>query len=141
MKYCLIKATVAKIPRKRLLRLFKAIERTEKPPDSSINIIFIGDKRMLTLNKKYRGVSRTTDVISFYYGAEVDDDSPMGEIYISTATAARRARRDGVSFDAMIARLGCHGYLHLLGYDHVKREERLKMEAKERHYLQKAGGK
>jgi probable rRNA maturation factor len=111
------------------------IDDEEEPPDSTVNIVFIRDKQIIPLNKKYRGTSRATDVISFNLDDRQGPNSILGEIYISTDTAARNAAEYGVSFTGEVLRLCCHGFLHLLGYDHKKPRDRARMEAKERRYL------
>ncbi len=111
------------------------IDDEEEPPDSTVNIIFVRDKQIIPLNKMYRGTARATDVISFNLDDHPSPNSIFGEIYISTDTAARNAAEYGVSFTGEVLRLCCHGFLHLLGYDHKKPRDRARMEAKERRYL------
>jgi probable rRNA maturation factor len=85
----------------------------------SVAVVLVSDRRMLQLNRTYRGRAATTDVLSF----PADRGGParerhLGDIVISVATAAQQARRDGRSLDRELRELALHGYLHLLGYDH-----------------------
>jgi probable rRNA maturation factor len=84
--------------------------------DFSATIAFVSDKRIRELNRQFRGVDKATDVLSF------PDDGPdkqnLGDIAISTETAARQAKDNGLSFDNEVAQLILHGLLHLSGYDH-----------------------
>jgi probable rRNA maturation factor len=74
---------------------------------------------MRDINRKYRNVDRSTDVLSFSYAGEKQDDLPLlGEIVIDPGTAATQARRYGVSPEREVRQLLLHGILHLLGYDH-----------------------
>ena len=93
---------------------------------------------MRLLNHDYRGVDRTTDVLSFpLYNAKelkaevkklshlstsglqtLSDILPLGDIVINLHKAKRQALENGLSFDEELKRLLIHGLLHLLGYDH-----------------------
>jgi len=134
----IVNKTKSSIPRQQLLKLCHLIEKEERPPDSSINIIFIGDQRMKRLNQDYRGISKSTDVLSFNMDNGLRDGDVFGEIYISTEMAARYAKSDKMGRNEMVLKLCCHGYLHLLGYDHKRAKDRKAMEEKEEFYLKKA---
>jgi probable rRNA maturation factor len=74
---------------------------------------------MRRLNKRYRGIDRSTDVLSFPDGGDlVDDDSNLGDIAIAIDQAEKQARQNGLEFEQEIAQLILHGLLHLCGYDH-----------------------
>ena len=82
------------------------------------------------LNKKYRGVDRPTDVLSFplYEDGEFDEAEcqlgvPLGDIVISIPRAKEQAMELGNSFIREVAFLTVHSTLHLLGYDHERSEE------------------
>jgi probable rRNA maturation factor len=80
-----------------------------------ISVYFCGDRRMRTLNRRYRRQDRATDVLAF----PASDRSPLlGDIVVSVPYAARQARRRREPLAAELDRLLVHGYLHLLGYDH-----------------------
>jgi len=84
--------------------------------ESSATIAFVSDKRIRELNRQFRGIDKATDVLSF--PADGPDESNLGDIAISTETAATQAKENGLSFDGEIAQLILHGLLHLSGYDH-----------------------
>jgi probable rRNA maturation factor len=84
--------------------------------ESSATIAFVSDKRIRELNRQFRGIDKATDVLSFR--ADGPDESNLGDIAISTETAAAQAKENGLSFDDEIAQLILHGLLHLSGYDH-----------------------
>lgn len=69
---------------------------------------------MRTLNLRYRGMDRATDVLAFPAG----NGRLLGDVVISVPYADRQARRRGESRAREIDRLLLHGVLHLAGYDH-----------------------
>jgi probable rRNA maturation factor len=81
---------------------------------SGMAVTFIGDRKMRRLNRDYRGIDAPTDVLSFAYG----NPGELGDVVISTATAARQAESLRLSFDIEVQHLVIHGTLHLAGYDH-----------------------
>lgn len=84
--------------------------------ESSATIAFVSDKRIRGLNRQFRGMDKATDVLSF--PADGPGELNLGDIAISTETAATQAKENGLSFDDEIAQLILHGLLHLSGYDH-----------------------
>jgi len=133
----IISDTNRRIPRKKIMELLALIEEDEDPPESTVNIIFTQDRQLARLNRQYRSKPGPTDVLSFNIDNEPGKDSIFGEIYISTDTAARNAVSDGIRLNKMLLQLCCHGFLHLLGYDHEKEKDRIEMTKKENYYLGK----
>jgi len=86
-------------------------------------VLFVNDRKMRDLNFAYRGIDRTTDVLSFpqnssfYKGAQ---GGILGDIIINPHKAERQAKENSVSLQHEIAWLLIHGLLHLLGFDHEK---------------------
>jgi probable rRNA maturation factor len=110
--------------------------------DAELSVLITGDTKMRTLNRTYRGVDRTTDVLSFATsdvgrdapGAPKKDAPPavLGDVVISAPRAEAQAaeRRHGLD-DEMLFLLA-HGILHLAGYDHEgTAAERRKMEKRQ----------
>jgi len=91
------------------------------------NIIIIDNEKIHELNKAYRGIDRETDVISFaledHKDIEYEDIRLLGDIYISIDKAREQAIEYGHSLKREISFLAVHGLLHLLGYDHMKKED------------------
>lgn len=131
----IISDTNRRIPRKRIKELIGLIEEEEDPPDSALNIIFIRNKKIAGLNKKFRSIQGPTDVLSFNIDELPGEDSIFGEIYISTDLAAKNAAAQGIGFYDELFRLCCHGFLHLLGYNHDEEKDRTIMQAREDHFL------
>ena len=94
------------------------------------NIIIVDNNYIHELNKTYRGIDRETDVISF----ALEDDKTfnptervLGDIYISIDKVYSQAKEYGHSNLRELAFLSVHGLLHLLGYDHMKKEDEKEM--------------
>ena len=89
-----------------------------------LSVLLCGDRRMRTLNARWRGVDRPTDVLSFpafeasASRAAARRGTFLGDLVIDVAYAARQARRRGHALGREVQILLAHGLLHLLGYDH-----------------------
>jgi probable rRNA maturation factor len=117
-----------------------------------LSLVIVGDRAMRTLNRRWRGRDRATDVLSFSQLEEparpagkgripparlrriaLLDGAPLGDIVISLDTAARQARTMGISVAQRSRTLLIHGFLHILGYDHERSAtEARRMFARER---------
>jgi len=112
--------------------------------DNDWSIMLVDDPRMALLNEQYRGKRGPTNVLSFSLREEEDfsDNSPLGDVVISLDTAAREARRDGITLHRRLKILMIHGLLHLLGQDHERSDaEADRMEANERQLLRRLDDK
>jgi probable rRNA maturation factor len=89
-----------------------------------VSVLLVNDAAMRRLNHLYRGIDRTTDVLSFPLIGEKPEmparHLSLGDIVISLPQAKRQAEEYGATFDRELARLLIHGLLHLLGHDHEK---------------------
>ena len=84
-------------------------------------IAFVSDRQVRILNKRFRGLDKPTDVLSFPAGDEefTEMSEPnLGDIAISVERAETQAVENGLAFEKEIAQLILHGLLHLCGYDH-----------------------
>ena len=98
--------------------------------DASFSVIIIDNERIHEINKEYRGIDRPTDVISF--ALEEDEDYEvkerlLGDIYISIDKVYEQAKEYGHSVKRELFFLVTHGFLHLLGYDHMNEEDEKEM--------------
>ena len=94
--------------------------------NANMSVILIDDEKMHELNKAYRGVDRTTDVLSFALEDNNSIELPireLGEVYVSIPKMKEQAKEFNHSEKRELAFLVCHGLLHLLGYDHTKSKE------------------
>ena len=92
-----------------------------------VNVIIVDNNEIHKINKEYRNIDRETDVISFAYEDDKTiNDSPirvLGDIYISIDKAKQQAIEYNHSLKRELSFLMTHGFLHLLGYDHMKKED------------------
>ena len=96
--------------------------------ESEVSVTFVTNERIWEINRNYRDKDAPTDVISFameelgegeieLVGTEMP--RVLGDIIISTARAMEQAEEYGHSFMRELGFLAVHGFLHLLGYDHM----------------------
>ncbi|MDQ3472529.1 MAG: rRNA maturation RNase YbeY [Acidobacteriota bacterium] len=82
-------------------------------------IAFVSDRQIKELNRRFRGIDKATDVLSFPAGDETSGANlTLGDIAISLERAAIQANENQLTLDEEIAQLILHGLLHLCGYDH-----------------------
>ena len=102
--------------------------REENVKGSSFNIILITNEEIKKLNAKYRNIEKETDVISFALEDEKNEkfflkERVLGDIYISVDKAKSQSNEYGHSLKRELSFLAVHGLLHLLGYDHIEKED------------------
>ena len=95
-----------------------------------VEIVFQSPEDQRALNREWRKLDRTTDVLSFHYG----EPELFGELYIDPVLAASQAPRYKHDLAGELRRLVVHGCLHLCGHDHGTTPERIRMRALERKY-------
>ena len=103
-------------PTARVRRLLIRAARAARSRGSGVSVLFCADGRMRSLNRRYRGKDRSTDVLAFPAGQAAA--GYLGDIVISVPYAAREARRRREPAAREMDRLLLHGFLHLMGYDH-----------------------
>ncbi len=113
---------------KKIARL--VLKELDVPKDTELSITFTDDIQMRELNRSYRQIDRTTDVLSFPQ-SEGPDFTLLGDIVISIDTAKGHSVSYGVSLHEELKKLIIHGILHLLGHDHKKKKETQIMRDKE----------
>ena len=105
--------------------------------NTEMSVTLVNNDEIHQINKKYRGVDRATDVISFAIEDDDDDDFPIvmdkelkeaipeniGDIFVSVDKVAEQADYLGHSFERELGFLCVHGFLHLNGYDHMKKAD------------------
>jgi len=130
-------------PEIKLASIRAAIETTlegEKRTDAEVSILLVNDSRMRDLNRLYRGIDSSTDVLAFAMGeGEFSDLHPdlLGDIVISVNTADKQKDQAGHSLVEEIRFLAIHGTLHLLGYEDKTASGRARMRRRGRMYLKK----
>lgn len=118
-----------------------------------INILLTDDENIRQINKQHRDIDRSTDVLSFPMAdinngeilsdqGDVDLDEGLlllGDIVISVETALKQSEDYGHSFERELAFLAAHGLFHLLGYDHMQKDEETDMISRQESALEKLG--
>ncbi len=126
---------------------FAALEE-RVPKDSEVSVTFVTNKHIQEINRDYRGKDQPTDVISFALEETGEDEveiqgadlpSHLGDIIISIEKAKEQAEEYGHSFMRELGFLSVHGFLHLLGYNHMTKEEEEKMFSRQKEILEKFG--
>jgi probable rRNA maturation factor len=98
-----------------------------------VNLRVVGEAEGRRLNKKFRNKNRATNVLSFAY------ETGKGDVILCHPVIRREARAQGKSVGAHYAHLVVHGVLHLRGYDHEKKRDAARMEAREIRVLRRIG--
>ena len=102
-----------------------------------MTILLTSDRRMAALNHLFRGKNKPTNVLSF--PAADSQDGYLGDIAVALGVLLRVAKAEGKSPAEHLSHLVIHGTLHLLGYDHQKAKEAVKMESLEKSLLAELG--
>ena len=116
-------------------------------PNAELSILVTGDRKMRVLNRQYRGMDKTTDVLSFpaledkvalrdASGVEGGPPVALGDIVISAPRALAQAGEIGQSLGDELSFLLVHGILHLVGYDHERSpSDKRRMEKKQKEIV------
>ena len=126
----------------KLHELLEFTLKREKLENVEFNIIFVDSETIHEINRTYRNVDRVTDVISFALEDNKTielDHRLLGDIYICIEKAEEQAKEYGHSFLRELSFLTIHGLLHLLGYDHMEKEEEEIMFRKQEDILNEFG--
>lgn len=116
-----------------------ALSHADLAPRAEISIVFCDDAFIRALNRKWRGADRATNVLSFPSGGDLATAPILGDIVIAFETASREAGAAGRPLRDHAAHLLAHGFLHLIGYDHIEDAEAEEMEALEARILARLG--
>ena len=139
------------------------VEALPQGEPAQVGLVVTDDKTVQELNRQFRGLDEVTDVLSFsashsghWEGDPQESDeaspesvnseelnfvlppgepSPLGEVIISFPQTIRQAQERNGPVEQELALLIIHGVLHLVGYDHMEREDEAQMHAKERSAL------
>lgn len=117
--------------------------------EMEVSVTFMTDADIQEVNATYRGKNVPTDVISFALEELTEGEvaiipeegmpTALGDILISVETAERQAGEYGHDFNREIGFLALHGFLHLLGYDHITEEEEAEMFGRQKEILASFG--
>jgi probable rRNA maturation factor len=128
--------------------LYFAARKKEIEDGSEVSVTFVNNERIWEINREYRDKDAPTDVISFAMEelgeGEIEmigADMPrvLGDIIISIDKASEQAKEYGHSFLRELGFLTVHGFLHLLGYDHMTEDEEKEMFTLQKEILDEYG--
>lgn len=128
-----------------MIRAAEVVGKIYGAENSEVSITLTDDENIHELNKKYRGIDRATDVLSFAFRESAEPQilnsefEILGDIIISVERAKIQAEEFNHSFLREIIFLEVHGLLHLLGYDHIEEADRIEMEEEQRFIMNKLG--
>ena len=107
---------------------------------AELSILLTDDEEQHDLNQQWRGKDSSTNVLSF---PQIEPFGPvvgiLGDITLARETLEREALEQGVSFNDHFTHLVVHGFLHILGYDHLSDDEAIQMESLETAILAQLG--
>lgn len=116
---------------KELKKLSKYMIKYMNLKNINFSVIFVDSDTIKDLNKNYRKIDRVTDVITFrladYEEVYVGRTNVLGDVYICLDKAHEQAKEYNHSYLRELSFLLVHGFLHLLGYDHMNTEDEKKM--------------
>ncbi len=114
-----------------------ALKETHNKNNIVIDVTIVGRNTIRELNKEHRNVDRVTDVLSFplLENEELKSDlmhneniqTELGDIVICKSRAIEQAKEYGHSLERELCFLALHGFLHVLGYDHMQKEDEMIM--------------
>ena len=105
----------------------------------SLSLLLSNNKKIKILNRKFRNKNKSTDILSFPFSKKIKISKNMylGDIIISYNYLDKPKSQDLESFKQKAIKIFIHGYLHLLGFNHIKNKDYLKM-LKEENFLFKS---
>ena len=109
-----------------------------------INVVLTNPENIRKINKEQRNIDKETDVLSFPMFEKdeiinIPDNmlDVLGDIVISIERVKEQANEYGHSFERELSYMVVHGFYHLMGYDHMEEDDKIKMRAKEENILNK----
>ncbi len=128
-----------KISPGKITKICQVVLKSLKKNNIELNIVFVSNQKIRSLNRKYLKSDRATDVLAFDQGPikEKTVFKNLGDIIVSSDKAFQNAQLFNVTFFEEIALYVIHGILHLLGYDDVKNKDKIIMKEKENAFLKK----
>ena len=113
---------------KYIKKVLKYALKYEKIANATFNVIIVDNEEIHRINKTYRKIDKPTDVISFALEDNKTEEifsekRVLGDIYISIDKAKEQAKEYRHSLKRELCFLSVHGLLHLLGYDHIEKDD------------------
>lgn len=122
-----------------LERLLHHIENEEEITFRFVELVYVDEKDIIQLNREYLDRDYITDIISFRYDEDSEDQSGKaieGTLYCCAPRIAEQSRELNAGSEEEFYRIFIHGLLHLAGYNDATSEEKRIMTQLENHYLE-----
>ncbi|WP_214857072.1 rRNA maturation RNase YbeY [Exiguobacterium sp. s191] len=113
--------------------LIYTAEQEEVDSNSELSVTFVSNDEIQEINREWRGKDQATDVISFAmeelgedeidFGLLEDEPIVLGDLIISVERCREQSAEYGNHFERELGFLAVHGFLHLLGYDHIEKAD------------------
>lgn len=119
-----------------------SLEVEEYSENVEISLSFVTDEEIRQLNKEYRNIDSSTDVLSFPMDEDFiipGENEILGDIIISTNRAIEQANEFKHSINRELTYLIIHSMFHLLGYDHIEEQDKIIMRKKEKETIRRLG--
>ena len=124
--------------KQKIIEIFNIAQKeTNTKNNISVNVTIVGKDKIRQLNNEFRKVDKVTDVLSFpllednelHSGEMLDENisTDVGDIVICKSRAIMQAKEYGHSVQREICFLALHGFLHVLGYDHIEKQDEIVM--------------
>ena len=130
----------------------RALDVIGCPYEAEVSLLLTMDEQIQKMNTEFRGIERSTDVLSFpnlnkaakqkltdFEAEKVDGQLFLGDIVICKKRAKQQAKEYGHGKNREICFLALHGFLHLLGYDHIEKADEKLMQKTAEKILAKLG--
>ncbi len=112
-----------------------------------VSVTLTNPDNIQVLNKQYRNIDSPTDVLSFpmfekedidsiIQNKQFDNEDVLGDMVISIPQVEKQAKEYGHSFERELSYMVVHSFYHLMGYDHIKEEDKILMRPKEEYVLE-----
>lgn len=127
-------------------KIFKEVVIQHNLPENvSCNVSIVSEEEIQNLNKEFRNIDKVTDVLSFPFFEDLkfDEVNPitneieLGDVIICKNVAKLQAKKLGHSYKREICFLALHSFLHLIGYDHIEKQDEEKMISMQNKILDK----
>ena len=112
------------------LRVAETCLRELRVPAGELSVRITSDQEIQNLNRNYRNIDETTDVLTFpaeNFPVQQGEMKPLGDVVIARGRASTQADARGISFEDEVAYLAIHGILHLSGLDDETEKDRARM--------------
>ena len=95
----------------------------------SLSLLLSNNKNIKKLNQRFRNKNKSTDILSFPFNKKIrfSKNTYLGDIIISYNYLNKPKSQDLGSFEKKVIKIFIHGYLHLLGFNHIKNKDYFKM--------------